>query len=78
MLSRDSGTNSACSSAGTIFDPALVKAYATDYLGTQTLSQASRERIESFISHLQAAAQENRDGLVRTLNSYAPHPETKS
>ena len=59
-------------------DPALVKAYATDYLGTQTLSQASRERIESFISHLQAAAQENRDGLVRTLNSYAPHPETKS
>jgi hypothetical protein len=48
-----------------------VKAYAADFCGTATLSGASRELVESFISHLSAAAKENRDGLICKLNSYA-------
>jgi hypothetical protein len=60
-------------------DPALVKAYAADFCGTQTLSGASRDLVESFISHLAASAKENRDALVCKLNSYAQPPEvTKS
>ena len=52
-------------------DPTQVKAYAADFCGTATLSGASRELVESFISHLATAAKENRDGLVCKLNSYA-------
>jgi hypothetical protein len=60
-------------------DPALVKAYAADFCGTQTLSGASRDLVESFISHLAASAKENRDALVCKLNSYAqPQEVTKS
>ena len=59
-------------------DPALVKAYATDFCGAPTLNGASRERIKSFISHLEAAAKENKDGLVCRLNSYAQPQEGRS
>lgn len=52
-------------------DPTLVKAYAADFCGTATLSGASRELVESFISHLSIAAKENRESLVCKLNSYA-------
>jgi len=52
-------------------DPNLVKAYAADFCGTETLSGASRELVESFISHLAATAKQNRDALVCKLNSYA-------
>ena len=55
-------------------DPTLVKAYAADFCGTATLSGASRELVESFISHLSTAAIENRDSLVCKLNSYAQSP----
>jgi hypothetical protein len=51
-------------------DPTLVKAYAADFCGTATLNGASRELVESFISHLSTAAKENRDGLICKLNSY--------
>ena len=56
-------------------DPALVKAYAADFCGTATLSGASRDLIESFISHLSSTAKENRDSLVCKLNSYAQSTE---
>jgi hypothetical protein len=56
-------------------DPTLVKAYAADFCGTATLSVASRELVESFISHLSSAAKENRDSLVCKLNSYTPSSE---
>ena len=59
-------------------DPALVKAYAADFCGTQTLSGASRDLVESFISHLAISAKENRDALVCKLNSYAQPQEVKS
>ncbi len=58
-------------------NPTLVKAYAADFCGTATLSGASRDLIESFISHLSAAAKENRDSLVCKLNSYAQSSEAK-
>jgi hypothetical protein len=60
-------------------DSNLVKAYAADFCGTAALSGASRELVESFISHLASAAKENRDALVCKLNSYASQPvEAKS
>jgi len=59
-------------------DANLVKAYAADFCGTQTLSGASRELVESFISHLSAAAKQNRDALVCKLNSYAQPVEARS
>src|SRR6266436_285261 len=39
-------------------DPILVKAYAADFCGTPTLKEASRELVESFISHLATSAKE--------------------
>jgi hypothetical protein len=52
-------------------DPSLVRAYATDFCGTQTLREANRESVESFIFHLATSAQENKDALICKLNSYA-------
>jgi hypothetical protein len=59
-------------------DPNLVKAYAADFCGAQSLKEASREQVESFISHLAACAKESRDALVCRLNSYAQPVEVKS
>jgi hypothetical protein len=58
-------------------DPTLVKAYAADFCGTQTLKEASRDLVESFISQLAAAAKNDRDGLICKLNSYAQPVEGK-
>jgi hypothetical protein len=59
-------------------DPALVKAYAAGFCGTETLKEASRDLVEAFISQLAAAAKEDRDGLLCKLNSYAKSMETRS
>lgn len=58
-------------------DPTLVKAYAADFCGTETLSGASRDLVESFITHIAESAKENRDTLVCKLNSYAQPVEVK-
>jgi len=59
-------------------DPNLVKAYAAHFCGTQTIKEASRDLVESFISHLAASAKEDRDDLVCKLNSFAqPAEEVK-
>jgi len=58
-------------------DPTLVKAYAADFCETPTIKDASRDSVESFISHLATCAKENRDGLVCKLNSYAQPAEVK-
>ena len=58
-------------------DPTLVKAYAADFCDTATIKDASRDSVESFISHLATCAKENRDGLVCKLNSYAQPVEVK-
>ena len=59
-------------------DANLVKAYAADFCGAETLKGASRELVESFISHLSNAAKENRDALVCKLNSYSRQVEVQS
>lgn len=58
-------------------DPNLVKAYAADFCGTQTLKEASRDLVESFISHIAASAKEDRHGLICKLNSYSRPVEVK-
>ena len=52
-------------------DPNLVKAYAADFCGAQSLREASRESVESFIAELAAFAKRDREGLICKLNSYA-------
>ena len=59
-------------------DPSLVKAYAADFCGTPTLKEATRELVESFVSHLATSAQENRGALICKLNSYVQPAEVKS
>jgi hypothetical protein len=54
-------------------DSNLVKAYAADFCGTETLRGASRELVESFIVRLEKEAREDREKLVCKLNSYS-HP----
>jgi hypothetical protein len=58
-------------------DPTLVKAYAADFCGTEALKEASRDLVESFISHLAAAAKNDRDALICKLNSYAQSAEVQ-
>jgi hypothetical protein len=58
-------------------DPTLVKSYAAHFCGTETLKEASRDLVESFISHLAASAKEDRSGLICKLNSYAQPVEVK-
>jgi hypothetical protein len=58
-------------------DPSLVKAYAADFCGTETLKEASRDLVESFITQLAASAKKDRDALVCKLNSYAQSVEAK-
>ncbi len=58
-------------------DPALVKRYAANYCGTETLREASRDLVESFITHLAEWAAKDREGLVCKLNSYAEREEIK-
>jgi hypothetical protein len=58
-------------------DPALVKAYAANFCGTETLKEASRDLVEAFVSQLAAAADKDREALVCKLNSYAQPVEVK-
>jgi hypothetical protein len=58
-------------------DPALVKAYATDFCGTATLKDASRDLVESFVTQLAVSAEKDREALVCKLNSYAQPVEAK-
>jgi hypothetical protein len=55
-------------------DPNLVKAYATDFCGTKTLREATRERVENFVKSLAESAEKDRKALVCQLNSYS-HPK---
>jgi hypothetical protein len=54
-------------------DSTLVKAYAAEFCGTETLRGASRELVEAFISKLEQEAREDRDRLICKLNSFS-HP----
>ena len=56
-------------------DPILVKAYAAHFCGTETLKDASRDLVESFISDISSSAKEDLDGLICKLNSFSRPPE---
>ena len=56
-------------------DPALVKAYATDFCGTKTLREASRDQVENFVTHLSDWAEKDRGALLWQLNSYLGNKE---
>ena len=58
-------------------DPTLVKAYAADFCGTETLKEAGRDLVESFVSQVAASAKKDRDALLCKLNSYAQPVEAK-
>jgi hypothetical protein len=59
-------------------DPTLVKRYAADFCGTQELREASRDLVESFITHLAEWAGRDHAGLVCKLNGYAKAEEVRS
>jgi hypothetical protein len=59
-------------------DPTLVKRYAADFCGTESLRDASRELVESFINHLAEWAAKDREGLLCKLNGYSQTEEAKS
>jgi hypothetical protein len=59
-------------------DPTLVKLYAADFCGTQEIREASRDLVESFITHLAEWAAQDRAGLLCKLNSFAPSEEVHS
>ncbi len=56
-------------------DSALVKSYAADFCGTETLRDAGRDLVESFVNNLAEWAAKDRDGLVCKLNSYSHSKE---
>ncbi|HKH99188.1 MAG TPA: hypothetical protein VJ999_08775 [Candidatus Sulfotelmatobacter sp.] len=56
-------------------DPNLVKAYATDFCGTKTLREATREQVENFVTHLADWAEKDRNALLCQLNSYLGQKE---
>jgi hypothetical protein len=51
-------------------DPELVKAYAVDFCGTNTLREATREQVEKFVQQLADWAAKDRNALLCQLNSY--------
>jgi hypothetical protein len=59
-------------------DPTLVKRYAAEFCGTESLRGASRDLVESFINQLAEQAANDREGLLCHLNSYARTEEVKS
>jgi hypothetical protein len=58
-------------------DPAMVKRFAAEFCGTQELREASRDLVESFITHLSEWAARDRAGLLCKLNSFATVQEVK-
>ncbi len=51
-------------------DSGLVKSYAVEYCGVQTLREATREQVEGFIHHVADWANKDKNALVCQLNSY--------
>jgi hypothetical protein len=56
-------------------DPGLVKSYAVDFCGTKALRDATREQVESFVTHLADWAGKDRNALLCQLNSYMGRKE---
>jgi len=56
-------------------DATLVKSYATDFCGVKSLREATREQVESFVTHLAEWAESDRNALLCQLNSYLGQKE---
>jgi hypothetical protein len=56
-------------------DPSLVKRYAADFCGTETLRDAGRDLVEAFVSTVADEAAKDRVALVCKLNSYSQSKE---
>jgi hypothetical protein len=52
-------------------DASQVKQYAAEFCGIKDIRQASRQQIQSFITHLAESASKDRDKLICKLNSCA-------
>ena len=52
-------------------DAELVKAYATDFCGTKTLREATRDQVEAFVTHIADWAEKDRNAVLCQLNSYS-------
>ena len=59
-------------------DPNLVKRYAADFCGTETLRDAGRDLVEAFVSTVAEEAAKDRSALICRLNSYGQPEEVKS
>ena len=59
-------------------DPNLVKRYAADFCGTETLRDACRDLVAAFISTVTEEAAKDRAALICKLNSYSQPEEVKS
>jgi len=59
-------------------DPVQVKRYAADFCRTETLREAGRDLVESFITTLADQAAKDREGLICKLNSYGSAEGVKS
>jgi hypothetical protein len=58
-------------------DPNLVKRYAADFCGTETLREASRDLVEAFVSTVAKEAASDRAALICKLNSYCQPEEVR-
>jgi len=56
-------------------DPNLVKAYAVDFCGVKSLTDATREQVENFVKELSEWAVKDRNALLCQLNSYLSSKE---
>jgi len=59
-------------------DPSLVKRYAADFCGTESLRDACRDLVEAFVSTIAEQAAKDRAALVCKLNSYSQPEEVRS
>lgn len=57
-------------------DANLVKRYAAQFCGTQTLREASRELVEDFVDHIEKRARDEHDALVADLQGFAERPDS--
>ena len=58
-------------------DPTLVKRYAADFCGTETLRGDSRDLVQAFVSTIAGEAANDRAALVCKLNSYNQPEEVR-
>jgi hypothetical protein len=59
-------------------DPNLVKRYAADFCGTESLRDAGRDLVEAFVATVAEEAAKDRAALICKLNSYSQPQAVKS